>query len=187
MPDAILYYRTTSTFKGASSSATYWNPDDLPSNQKLVFSFSDNMLEGIDFQYQNNVLDISAPNADGTRRINKQDNGLKMCSLTINGVFKIPISSNLPALDTDIYALKTMASMSQVDTYHPFGKIGFYSPNAPEFSLDPNAQSSSTVATRGFTLSSLRIGYIGQKTTRYGFSVTLNFGGTFTQDSIGGT
>ncbi len=69
--------------------------------------------------------------------------------------------------------------MVQVDSKHPFGVIGFYSPNAPEFSLDPNATLSSN-ASYGYTIQSLRIGYLGQKTTRYGFTMTLSFGGTYT-------
>tara|TARA_B110000495_G_C22601878_1_gene359864 strand:+ start:26 stop:556 length:531 start_codon:yes stop_codon:yes gene_type:complete len=175
MTDAILYYRTPT-----STRTNYALPTTagFPTAQKLTFTFSDNLLEGIDFNYQNNVLDIPVPISTGLRKINKQDNGLKSIILTINGGFKIPHSGGAPALDDDIGRLKTMASMVQVESKHPFGKIGFYSPNAPEFSLDPNA-TSSTNATFGYTLQNLRIGYMGQKTTRYGFSATLSYGGTF--------
>jgi len=184
MTDAILYYRDTTHIKGAGSS-TYYNPSALPTTggnnnkgYKLTFTFSDNLLEGIDFNYQNNVLDIPVPISTGLRKINKQDNGLKSITLTINGEFKIPHSGGAPSLDDDIERLKLMASMVQVDVKHPFGKIGFFSPNAPEFSLDPNATTSNN-ATFGYTLQNLRIGYMGQKTTRYGFSATLTYGGTF--------
>ena len=55
--------------------------------------------------------------------------------------------------------------------------IGFYSPNAPQFSIDPNANGT-TNATKGLTIQSTRVGFAGQKKKRYGFSVTLSFGGT---------
>ena len=161
MADAMLYFRT-GIYKKGSSGDTYYDPTDLPSSYKMEFTFSDNLLEGIDFQYTNNVLDIPVPNSLGVRRINKQDNGLKSLQLTLNGEFRIPKTAGEPVLDTDIAKLKSMASMVQVESDHPFGKIGFYSPNAPEFSLDPNATSSNP-ATVGYTMSSLRIGYIGLK------------------------
>jgi hypothetical protein len=177
MVDAILYYRTGIYIKGSSASDPYFDPVDLPTSYKVPFNFPDNLLEGIDYQYQNNVLDIPVPNSLGIRKINKQDNGLKTVQLTLNGEFLIPKTAGVKTVDADILKLKLMASMLQVEDKHPYGKIGFYSPNAPEFSLDPNATSSLN-ATKGYTLTSLRIGYIGQKTTRYGFSVTLAFGGT---------
>ena len=181
MTDAILFYRDATHIKGASGS-TYYNPSALPTAYKLVFTFSDNLLEGMDFNYQNNVLDIPVPISTGLRKINKQDNGLKSITLTINGEFKIPydgtIPNQIPVLDDDIARLKSFASMVQVDVKHPFGKIGFFSPNAPEFSLDPDAATSAN-ANFGYTLQNLRIGYMGQKTTRYGFSATLTYGGTF--------
>lgn len=177
MVDAILYFRELATIKGSSGS-TYFNPINLPSANKLSFTFADNLLEGIDFNYQNNVLNIPVPISSGLRKINKQDNGLKLITLTINGKFKIPKFNSEAILDTDIAKLKLMSSMLQIDETHPFGKIGFYSPNAPEFTLDPNATSSSS-STIGYTMNSLRIGFMGQKSTRYGFSVTLDYGGTF--------
>jgi len=95
----------------------------------------------------------------------------------LNGEFLIPKTGGAKTVDADIAKLKLMASMLQVEDKHPYGKIGFYSPNAPEFTQDPNA-TSTLDATKGYTLTSLRIGYIGQKTTRYGFSITLSLGGT---------
>ncbi len=95
MADAMLYYRTPTTYKGISTD-TYYDPINLPIGQRMEFTFSDNLLEGIDFQYQNNVIDIPVPVSDGTRKINKQDNGLKSILLTINGQFKIPKSGGVP-------------------------------------------------------------------------------------------
>lgn len=152
-------------------------PVELATNfpaQVLSFTFSDNILEGANFTYTNNITDIPAPLSNGTRRINKQENGLSGITLSINGVFDNP-----KTLNSDIAKLKLISSRVQLDAKHIYGKIGFYSPNASEFSLDPNA-TAGTNATIGYTISSFKIGYIGQQVTRYGFSVTLSFGGTYT-------
>lgn len=183
MPTALLYMRSdgsdTAPFNVSSLSddtgAT--TPELLATNfpdQVLSFIFDENILEGIDFSYNNNITDISAPLSDGTRRINKQENGLGGISLTINGVFENP-----KTLNADIAKLKLISSRVNLDPKHIYGKIGFYSPNAPEFNLDPNATSGSN-ATIGYTVSGFKLGYIGQQVTRYGFSITLSFGGTYT-------
>ena len=177
MAFALLYYRTdgeisgeADTRKGASGS-TYDDPTDLPAGQKLEFDFPDNILEGISDSYSNNVVNIPVPISDGTRRVNKQENGMKSLTLTINGVFKNPNSN------TDIAKLKTIRQTPQLDQAHPFGRIGFYSPTASAFSLDPSASSSAN-ATQGYTIDSVQIGFVGQKKTRYSFTVVLSFGGT---------
>ena len=179
MASAILFYRTDGSISGESdtrkkaSGSTYYDPADLPSAQKLEFTFPDNVLEGLKENYSNNIMDIPVPNSEGVRRINKQENGLKSISVTINGMLK--------NTQTDIQKLKTIRQTPQLDPQHPFGRIGFYSPNATEFSLDPSATIVSSVdvpATQGYTISGVTIGYTGQSKTRYSFSATLNFGGT---------
>ena len=179
MASAILFYRTDGSISGESdtrkkaSGSTYYDPADLPSAQKLEFTFPDNVLEGLKEDYSNNIMDIPVPNSQGVRRVNKQENGLKYISLSINGMLK--------NTQTDIQKLKTIRQTPQLDQQHPFGRIGFYSPNATEFSLDPSATIVSSVdvpATKGYTISAVTIGYSGQSKTRYSFSATLNFGGT---------
>jgi len=179
MASAILFYRTDGDISGESdtrrkaSGSTYYDPADLPSAQKLEFTFPDNVLEGLKEDYSNNIMDIPVPNSQGVRRVNKQENGLKYISLSINGMLK--------NTQTDIQKLKTIRQTPQLDQQHPFGRIGFYSPNATEFSLDPSATIVSSVdvpATQGYTISGVTIGYTGQSKTRYSFSATLNFGGT---------
>ena len=181
MPTAFLYYRTNSTLRGV----TYPNPSldettflaNMPSAQVLEFNFPDNILEGINFEYTNNVIDIPIANSDGVKRIAKQENGLRSIHVTINGVFKNPKSIN-----NDISKLKNMAKTSQIDDDNIYGVIGFYSPNAPEFSLDPNAVSLPirTKGTIGYTMQSFSLGFQTPTITRYGFRVTLSFGGTYT-------
>ena len=130
-------------------------------------------------------MDIPVPNSSGTRKINKQENGLKSITIDINGRFRKPASG----LDADVGILRTMATRSNLDTSHPFGNVGFYSPNAPEFSIDPNATSTNagspqsgtvTPATKGLTLDSFSIGYNSPNIKAYGFRAKLKFGGTWT-------
>ena len=179
MASAILFYRTDGDISGESdtrkkaSGSTYYDSADLPPAQILTFTFPDNVLEGLSESYTNNIIDIPVPNSEGVRRVNKQENGLKSVSLMINGMLK--------NTQTDIQKLKTIRQTPQLDAQHPFGRIGFYSPNATEFSLDPSAtivSSADVPATQGYTISAVKIGYTGQSKTRYSFSATLNFGGT---------
>lgn len=175
MPTALIYFRDTNSLRDDAGAVT---PDDLLANfsdQVLEFDFPENVLEGLSFDYKNNVIDIPAPNSDGVKRINKQENGLRGINLTINGVFRNPKPE---ILSVDIAKLKKMAVLPQVDTDNIFGVIGFFSPNALEFSLDPDALNA-TKGTIGYTIESYRIGYVGQKTTRYDFQVILSFGGTY--------
>jgi|TARA_B100001750_G_C15424543_1_gene554774 hypothetical protein len=177
MAFALIYYRTDGTLSGeadtrkGANGSSYYDPTDLPSAQKLEFDFPDNVLESIKDSYVNNIVDIPVPISDGTRRVNKQENGMKSLTLTVSGVFKNPNSN------ADILKLKTIRQTPQLDEAHPFGRIGFYSPNATAYTLDPSA-TSSVNATQGFTISSVDIGFVGQKKTRYGFTVALSFGGT---------
>ena len=178
MASAILFYRTDGELSGESdtrrkaSGSTYYDPADLPSAQKLEFTFPDNVLEGLTETYTNNIINIPVPNSEGVRRINKQENGLKSVSVSVKGLLK--------NTQTDIQKLKTIRQTPQLDLQHPNGRIGFYSPNATEFSLDPSATvsgSTNVPATQGYTISDVTIGYAGQTKTRYSFQLTLNFGG----------
>ena len=75
-----------------------------------------------------------------------------------------------------------MSKKMQVNTVYPDGIIGFYSPNAPEFSLDPNATkvgSTETPATKGYTIESWDLGFMTPRIKNYDFSVSLSFGGTW--------
>ena len=56
MANAILYYRTLSTLSNTTTATT---PSALNTNfatQWLEFTFSDNLFEGISFDYQNNIF-----------------------------------------------------------------------------------------------------------------------------------
>jgi len=180
MANAILYFRDGETGDGYTDVGNLASIDD---SQKLEFIADDNLMEAVEFAYTNNVIDLPVPIADGTRKINKQENGLRSVKLIIRGRFRKPheIDSGVvkPIVDTDIAKLVAMSKKLQVNTAYPYGIIGFYSPNAPEFSLDPNATSanSGTPATKGYTIESWNLGYASPKIKTYDFSVHLSFGG----------
>ena len=189
MANAIIYYRTPTTLSNTTNATT---PSALLASfplQCLEFTFSDNLLESIQTTYSNNVVDYPVPNSSGVRKINKQDNGVTSLSLIIKGRFKKPTNaSGIPQLDTEIGRLITISKTLQVGSDHPFGVVGFYSPNAPQVSLDPNATSTNagspqsgtvTPATKGYTISSWDLGYMSPNITAYDFSVTLSYGGTW--------
>ncbi|KKM81412.1 hypothetical protein LCGC14_1330050 [marine sediment metagenome] len=161
MANAILFYRTPTT-----RIADVADPQNLPTGQKLEFTFPDDIMEGINEDYRNNIKQIPIPNQDGVRKLNIQENGLNTYTLTLNGVFK-------KTAGVGIADLKVMRILKQVDTTHIFGIFGIEIDNAPEFNLDPDG-------TKGFHIISTTTGYAGVKTTRYDFSVTLGFGGTVT-------
>ncbi len=166
MANAILFYRQDGQINTSLN--------DLPDFQKLEFEFPDNILEGIQEEWQNNVIDLPVPISDGTRRINKQENGLMQRLLTINGVFKNP------DINSDILKLYDIRSRLQVTEDFPFGVVGFESPNADRFNLDPaDVVDANDNSRQGYTVKTTTIGFVGQKKTRYGFQITLSFGGTF--------
>lgn len=178
MANAHLFFRTVSTPK---SNALYdtsakmlarSNSDthtDLVytlqvNKQVLAFDISDYILESIGESYSNNIIDLPVPTSDGTRKINKQENGLRSKSLTIKGIFR-------NASGSDIEKLERMRQIPQVDGTHKFGVIGFYSPNATRFSLDPDGDA-------GYTITDTAIGFVSGSQKKYDFQVTLSFGGT---------
>jgi hypothetical protein len=174
MANAHLFFRTINSAKtvsGCSTSTALLSKSGTNSDtglgydeQVLAFGISDYILESISESYDNNVIDIPVPTSDGTRKINKQENGIRSRTLTIRGIFKNDTNS-------DIKILERMRQRQQVDTTHKFGIIGFYSPNADRFSLDPDGNA-------GYTISSTSIGFAGQSKKRYDFTVVLSFGGT---------
>ncbi len=166
MANAILYYRTPTTRTIDVAPTDYSDPQNLPTSQKLEFVFPDDIMEGVNEQYKNNIKQIPIPNQDGSRKLNIQENGLEINTLTINGVFKK--DSGVGIAD-----LRAMRLIKQVDTYHLFGVFGIEIDNAPQFNLDPNT-------TRGYHIINTTIGYHGVRSTRYDFSFTLGFGGVLT-------
>ncbi len=159
MANAILYFRDES-----SKISDIADAQNLDSDQILEFVFPDDILEGIQETYENNIKYIPIPNQDGVRKINVQENGLMRNDFTISGVFKKEAGEG-------IAKLKLLRKRKQVDTFHIYGSVGLEIDNAPEFSLDPDGSA-------GLSIKSTSIGYAGQRTTRYDFQVVVGFGGT---------
>ena len=173
MADAVLYYRN-----GYDDAPDQKTIAQLSAGQKVIFTFPDNTLETLQFSYVNNVVDIPVPVSDGTRKINKQENGLRSIQLVINGRIKKPSAQN--SLTTNVTNLINMSKRQQVDAVYPYGNVGIYAPSSPEFSLDPNASASPDVpATKGYTITSWDLGYTNPKVRSYDFRVVLSFGGTW--------
>lgn len=158
MANALLYYRTDTT-----KISQVPDPQNLPSGQKLEFIFPDDILEGIDEEYANNIKAIPSPNQDGVRQINLQENGISSYKFTIRGVFGKNVANG-------ITKLKTMRVLKQVDIHHVYGRFGLEIDNASKFSIGPTS-------IYGLYIDATNIGYAGQRTTRYDFSVTLGVGG----------
>ena len=172
MADAILYYRN-----GYGDAPNQKTIAQLSAGQKVIFAFPDNTLETLQFNYVNNVVDIPVPISDGTRKINKQENGLRSIQLIINGRLKKPSAQD--SLTTNVTNLINMSKRLQVDAVYPYGNVGLYAPSSPEFTLDPDANHPSTPATKGYTITSWDLGYTSPKVKSYDFRVVLSFGGTW--------
>ena len=99
MANAHLFFRTVNSSQATSGCSTSsalltksgTNSDTglAYSQQVLAFDISDYILESIGESYDNNVIDIPVPTSDGTRKINKQENGLRGRTLTIKGILVI--------------------------------------------------------------------------------------------------
>ena len=164
MANAILYYRTPTT---PVTTLAYDTPAKLLATfpaQCLEFVYPDDLLEGITETYSNNIKKIPAPNQDGVRKINIQENGLDAYGFTIHGVFK-------KSAGVGIARLQAFRLRKQVDTVHTYGAFGLSISNAPVFSFE-------ATTTKGLFMDGTRIGYEGMKVTRYDFSVDIGFGGT---------
>ena len=188
MADAFIYYRLKSnnTNQGATG---YPNPNDstsdrntfvsnmesshsvAPNTQILKFTLPDELLESVAMDYENNIKDAPVSEPDGTRRINKQDNGLNFIRYTFRGRFK----DNT----TDITTLTNMAKKLQVESTTDsgalgFGIFGFFTDNTTisPFNLDPTLL-------RGLTIQSITIDRNGAKPKNFDFIIVMTFGGTY--------
>jgi len=169
MADAFIYFRLESN---STDKANINVPANLPSDQKLVFTLPDELLESVTMLYENNIKDTPISNPDGTRRINKQDNGLNGITFTFRGRFKDP--------SVDITKLKDFAVRPQVEASGvalamEFGIFGYFTDNTTirPFNLDP-------LETKGLTIRSFNINRVGGVPKNFDFDITMTFGGTFT-------
>lgn len=161
---ATLYFRTFAT-----RSALYTVPQLISSfpSQVLQFVTPSEILEGISLDDANNIISQPSPTNDGTRFIRHVDNGEKSFKFRIYGSF-LNVS---PSVNTDIQKLQTFKNQLNSDTYHVFGNLGFYSPNAERFSYDCNNLF-------GFMIEDYHIERFSRNGIVYDFFVDLSLGGS---------
>jgi|TARA_R110000851_G_C13047050_1_gene562693 hypothetical protein len=189
MADAFIYYRLKSNNTDATNTSLYPDPNGsssarntfvtnmetnhntAPNAQILKFTLPDELLESVSMHYENNIKDSPVSDPSGTRRINKQDNGLNYVRYTFRGRFK----DNA----TDITTLTNMAKKLQVESTTNagslgFGIFGFFTDNTTisPFNLDPTLL-------RGLTIQSITIDRNGAKPKNFDFIIVMTFGGTY--------
>ena len=127
--------------------------------------------------YENNIKDAPVSNPDGTRRINKQDNGLMGVTYTFRGRFKDP--------NADLQKLIDFGKLQQVESTTAtealgFGIFGFFTDNTTltPFNLDPEVNSGGTIL-RGLTIKSFTFNRDTQVPKNFDFEVIMTFGGEF--------
>ncbi len=185
MADAFIYYRLDSNL--TTVGATYPNPNlnqptdrntlvtNLETNfpaQILKFTIPDELIENIQWVYENNIKDAPTSQPNGTRRINKQDNGVMGIRWNFRGRFRDNAS--------DITTLIDMATRLQVEsTTAPnalgFGIFGFFTDNTTlkPFNIDPDS-------TKGLTIKNITISRSGNIPKNFDFDLLMTFGGTYT-------
>jgi len=189
MADAFIYYRLKSNSTDATNTSSYPDPNGsesarntfvasmeanhstAPNTQILKFTLPDELLESVSMHYENNIKDSPVSDPSGTRRINKQDNGLNYVRYTFRGRFKDNAS--------DIITLTNMAKKLQVESTTNagslgFGIFGFFTDNTTisPFNLDPTLN-------RGLTIQSITIDRNGAKPKNFDFIIVMTFGGTY--------
>lgn len=160
----MIYYRTSST---PNTNPTYATPALMLANassQCIVFSRPKSSLDSISTNYKNNINYFNGISNDGSRISNIQDNGFGGQTLTLNGVFTVDNGTS------DLNKLAFIfAEGLQTDTIHTKGHIGFYSPNAPYFSVDP---AGGTFAA-GYSIKELNVNRATKVPNLYVFSIIL--------------
>jgi len=144
------------------------DPNDLPADQKLIFTLPEELLESVSLLHENNIKDAPVSNPSGVRKVNKQDNGLQQLQLTFRGRFRDASS--------DIQKIQDFAKQLQVEgTFHQFGVFGFLASNTTStpFNFDPSD-------TFGLSIRRLTISRVGGKPKNFDFELTMTSGGTLT-------
>lgn len=156
-----LYFRTITT-----TAVITPDPSNLPVAQILQFdSTGNNIVELVDYKYQNNVSVDPATNPNGSKTTFLQDNGRLEDIVTVTG--KI-----LNTDSTFITKFKTFSRKLQIEpSYHKFGIFGLAYPVTDSFDQDPTN-------TVGYFIDKLQLVTMGQKKGVVEFVLTLKTGGT---------
>ena len=163
MVDALFYYRTNATRVSVIP-----DPNNLPAAQKLNFAFPDNVLEGIERVYRNNITKLQALTNNGTRKVSVDDSGVKQ-----NPTFRVHGNFENPEIDSSLTKLFYYESILQIEeAYHVNGIFGLLLPNSTKFSIDPTN-------TKGLLVEGTMLKHKGPSHTIFDFAIDLTWGGTY--------
>jgi len=157
--NTFLFYRTLTTKKSSIS-----NPEDLPDEQKLLFTPSADMVNSLDEEWRNNIVRKIPPKPSG-RKIIQTDEGLASWIPVISGTFEIDQGE----ARTKIHNFRKLA---QSDSFHIFGVFGLQYPNGPTYlNRDPDD-------TLGFMIEFTRGKHVGNTKEIMDFAIGLSYGGS---------
>ncbi len=168
MVDATLFYISNSQIGNSITS--------LPSKQKLIFDFPDDLLEGINEIYEQRINPQQSVNSKGIRRIFNRDDGLKGRRFELKGRMK-KVSADIPKLKHFRLIVPTSGQLVH-------GRFGLDIPSAPFYSISPT-QSNGPNSDRGFMIGRMTIGYLGISPTKHDFTIELYFGGQHEPSGLG--
>ena len=177
MANAVLFYRTDSTL--TDSVADLLTGTTQEKAQCLEYDAPDNILEAIDEQYSNRINEQVSVNSEGNRQLFIRDDGMAGRTITLKGMIR--------KADTDLEKLKQFRILQQTTDELVHGRFGFRIGNADFFAIDPRKDDydGNGAIGRGLMIKSMQIGYSGQAKIRYGFVITLAFGGNHIADESG--
>jgi len=159
LANALLFYRTPST-----KQTDVADPLSLPAAQKLLFTPPDDLVNGIEETWNNNIVKKVPPKPSG-RKLIQTDEGFSGWQLTISGNYIVDGGDSA----TKIHDFRKLA---QADLFHVLGVFGILYPNGPSYlNIDPDD-------TQGLMIQDTRGKHIGVTKEIFDFSVTLSFGGT---------
>lgn len=163
MVDALLYYRTNAT-----RAALVPDPTNLPDAQKLEFQFPENLLEGIERVYMNNITKTPALGNTGVRRVTADDAGVKQ-----NPTYRIHGNFDNPQIDQALTKLFYFESLLQIEeAFHVEGIFGLSLPNSTIIEMDPDDE-------KGFLIERTMLKHKGPANTIFDFAVDLTWGGLY--------
>lgn len=159
MSNAMLFFRTPATKKSSIP-----DPNNLPTEQKLLFTPPNDLTSGINETWTNNIVRKVPPKPSG-RKLIQTDEGFSGWILTISGNYLIATAES----STKLFNFRKLA---QADIFHKDGVFGILYPNGPSYlNIDPDD-------TKGLMIQQTDGKHIGNTKELFDFSVTLSFGGT---------
>jgi len=156
--NTFLFYRTPTTKKTDVA-----DPENLPDEQKLLFTPSADMIHSLEEEWRNNIVRKIPPKPSG-RKIIQTDEGLAAWIPVISGNFEVGAGD----ARTKIHNYR---KLPQADTFHIFGVFGLQYPNGPSYlNIDPDD-------TLGFMIETTHGKHMGNTKEIMDFSISLSYGG----------